>query len=405
MHHPPPSPSAESSSEVTPPYLARSLPTSSTSSRTHPRRRQRHRTQDNDSDTEELPTSAKLLSHLVSRYDHRDTKHIRTLLVLTTDRLDAETRRADQAEQRAVDAFRRLRDAHEATALAQTDATRARQEARLHQIQFEQAQREISRAEELVNQLEQARTDAEGEAASARDTARKLREQLVFSKAREEGRKEGYDEGFRRGRAAAMAEAEALMRKRSLSARPTVRRSPPSPLKSQSSVEQADNSGSSESSVPVPAPIQRAPSRTPARSPSAPIPVVHRVTPPILYSNLDRYVTPPRTMYRVADSCSDVQRHVHPHSSTSQTSLPSPQHFQYQPSLHHSTRHRRRTIARRPNVQNRPPHRRPRPSPSRLRDRHATLLQFQYTMYRHPLATLTTTSFPTITFPSRRTET
>ncbi|KAI0696358.1 hypothetical protein BC835DRAFT_1222253, partial [Cytidiella melzeri] len=116
----------------------------------------------------------------------------RTLLVLTNDKLEAETRRADQAEQRVVDVLHRLRAANEATAIAQAETSRAQQAVRLYTIQLEAAQREISRAQDIVDQVERLRREAEEEAAKARSVARKCREEVVLSRAREEGRQQGY---------------------------------------------------------------------------------------------------------------------------------------------------------------------------------------------------------------------
>ncbi|KAI0340289.1 hypothetical protein BDW22DRAFT_409106 [Trametopsis cervina] len=204
---------SDSGSDLTPPYLARSLPQHRSSSGSAPsssrRRRPQHdrepqgRDRDRDDDS---TTPAKLLSRL-ARSEYRDSKHTRTLLVLTNDKLEAETRRADLAEQRIVEVLHRLRAANEATALAQADAQRAQQEVRLYQIQLEAAQREITRAQDIVDQVERLRKEAEEEAAKARSVARKCREEVVLSRAREEGRKQGYAEGLERGRKLGFTEA------------------------------------------------------------------------------------------------------------------------------------------------------------------------------------------------------
>ena len=67
-------------------------------------------------------------------------------------------------------------------------------------LRVEEAQREILRAQEIVDRLEQDKLDAEAEAARARTLARKLREEKVIAKAREEGRRQGFQEGLDRGR-------------------------------------------------------------------------------------------------------------------------------------------------------------------------------------------------------------
>ena len=76
-------------------------------------------------------------------------------------------------------------------------------------LRVEEAQREILRAQEIVDRLEQDKLDAEAEAARARTLARKLREEKVIAKAREEGRRQGFQEGLNRGREMTYYEARA----------------------------------------------------------------------------------------------------------------------------------------------------------------------------------------------------
>ncbi|RPD60636.1 hypothetical protein L227DRAFT_93482 [Lentinus tigrinus ALCF2SS1-6] len=147
-------------------------------------------------------------SRLMPR-DRHDSTSIRTALAITTERLEGETRRADDAERRVLEVLRKLRAAHEATMLAQAEASRAKEELTLFKYRLEDAQREILRAQELVNELEQAKLEAESEAARARSTARRYREQQLIARAREEGRLEGLQEGLSRGRTIGYEEATA----------------------------------------------------------------------------------------------------------------------------------------------------------------------------------------------------
>ncbi|KAI0366560.1 hypothetical protein BV20DRAFT_951950 [Pilatotrama ljubarskyi] len=160
--------------------------------------------QDYDSLRSGVPS--KLLSRLMPR-EHHDTRSLRTILAVTTERLESETRRADDAERRVLEVLRKLRTAHEATMLAQSDAARAREELTLYKYRLEDAQREISRAQEIINELEQEKLEAEAEAARARSTARRYREQQLVAQAREEGRQEGFQEGFSRGKDMGFQEA------------------------------------------------------------------------------------------------------------------------------------------------------------------------------------------------------
>ncbi|KAI0634550.1 hypothetical protein C8Q77DRAFT_1056017 [Trametes polyzona] len=143
--------------------------------------------------------ASKLLSRLMSR-EHHDTRSLRTIIAVTTERLESETRRADDAERRVLEVLRKLRAAHEATMSAQADAARAKEELTLYKYRLEDAQREISRAQDIINELEQEKLEAEAEAARARSTARRYREQHLMSNAREEGRQQGFQEGFSRGK-------------------------------------------------------------------------------------------------------------------------------------------------------------------------------------------------------------
>lgn len=134
------------------------------------------------------------------------SKKLSSLLVLTSERLDKEIRRANDAERRASDALALARSSNEAKLIAQRDAARANEELRMYKLQYENAQREIFKAQELIDQIEAERQDAEAAAARARSTARKLKEQNLIIMAREEGRQLGYQEGLATGRRMAYEE-------------------------------------------------------------------------------------------------------------------------------------------------------------------------------------------------------
>ncbi|KAH9931584.1 uncharacterized protein B0H18DRAFT_1116363 [Fomitopsis serialis] len=151
---------------------------------------------------------AKLLARLMTRSE-RDANHYRSMLMLANERLEHETRRADDAEQRAIDTLQRLRQTREQAAQAQADTARANEETRLWKLRLEEAQREILRAQEIVDRLEQDKLDAEAEAARARTVARRLREEKVISRAREEGHRQGFQEGLSKGREMTYYEARA----------------------------------------------------------------------------------------------------------------------------------------------------------------------------------------------------
>ena len=128
------------------------------------------------------------------------SKKLSALLTLTSEHLDKEIRRANDAERRASEAIALARSTNEAKLIAQRDATRANEELRLYKLQYDNAQREIFKAQEMIDQIESERQDAEAAAARARSTARKLKEQNLIIMAREEGRQLGYQEGLATGR-------------------------------------------------------------------------------------------------------------------------------------------------------------------------------------------------------------
>ena len=137
------------------------------------------------------------------------SQSLSTLLLLTSERLDLETRRADDAERKAAECLSRLRIALDSKDRADQDIARVSKELDMYKIQLDVAQKEIYRAQEIVQQVEKARFEADAEAARARTVARKFQEEFVVMQAREEGRKQGYKEGLRKGRRVGFEEGRA----------------------------------------------------------------------------------------------------------------------------------------------------------------------------------------------------
>lgn len=187
--------------------LSRTRSSASSALSQTPLRRTARVERDRDSHESILPgASSKLFSHLMPR-DHNDSRSLRTALGVMTERMENEKRRADDAERRVLEVLRKLRGAHEATMLAQAEASRAKEELTLYKYRMEDAQREITRANELIEELEQQKLEAEAEAARARSTARRYREQQLVERARQEGREQGYLEGLNQGKEIGYQEA------------------------------------------------------------------------------------------------------------------------------------------------------------------------------------------------------
>ncbi|KAI0767623.1 hypothetical protein C8Q74DRAFT_1318193 [Fomes fomentarius] len=187
--------------------LSRTRSSASSALSQTPLRRTARVERDRDSHESILPgATSKLFSHLMPR-DHHDSRSLRTALGVMTERMENEKRRADDAERRVLEVLRKLRGAHEATMLAQAEASRAKEELTLYKYRLEDAQREITRANELIGELEQQKLEAEAEAARARSTARRYREQQLVERARQEGREQGYLEGLNQGKEIGYQEA------------------------------------------------------------------------------------------------------------------------------------------------------------------------------------------------------
>jgi len=154
-----------------------------------------------------------VLAQVLARKEH-DTRQMQHLLKLTFAKLDEESQRASDAERRATECLIHARTAIDARAQSDADAAAIRAELSLYKMQLEQAQREISRAQEFLDNVEARRQDAEQDAARARSVARKLQEERAIEAAREEGKQQGWHEGLRQGIILGRREAENQLRSR-----------------------------------------------------------------------------------------------------------------------------------------------------------------------------------------------
>jgi hypothetical protein len=160
-------------------------------SKSNSRHRSQHTTTDGGS-------SSHLLARLIARDD--EVREINALLVVTSERLETESNRANSSERRALEYFNRLRQATENRERAEQDSARLREELKLYKLQLENAQKEIFRAQDIINQVSAQKCEAEADAARARTKARKLQEEKMMMIAHEDGRRRGYKEGLTIGR-------------------------------------------------------------------------------------------------------------------------------------------------------------------------------------------------------------
>ena len=114
-------------------------------------------------------------------------------------RFETETSRAIAPERSALEYSSRLKSTTETKDRSDQEAARLRNELKLYKLQLENAQKEIFRAQDIINQVSALRNEAEADAARAWTKARKLQEEKLTMLAREEGRQEGYQEGYQEG--------------------------------------------------------------------------------------------------------------------------------------------------------------------------------------------------------------
>ena len=203
-----------------PDSLPRSVQSNTHSKRSHKSSKERPKSN--------LASRSKELVRLLV-HEENESHELRNMVQVLSERLSTEVNRADAAEARAKDVVLRFKQVNEARLSAQQEAARANEELALYKLQLDNAQREIQRAQELLDALEAQRFEAEEAAARARSTARKLKEEKLVQLARDEGRIEGIKEGMARGRMLGYEEgrAEGYARGRTASSRDGSQRGSP----------------------------------------------------------------------------------------------------------------------------------------------------------------------------------
>lgn len=141
--------------------------------------------------------------------EEREARELRDAISTLTERLRVETTRADSAEQKLTSTLIKFKEVSGAKVVVQQDFNRVSEELRLYKLQLDNAQKEIHKAQDVIDVLEKERNDAEESAARARSTARKLKEEKLVMQAREDGRREGMQQGFERGRRLGFEEGRA----------------------------------------------------------------------------------------------------------------------------------------------------------------------------------------------------
>ena len=147
------------------------------------------------------------LAHMLSMTS-RDAKELRRGLNAAFDKLDQSRARASHAEKLALDMLLRVREAEEERTTAMREASAAREELGKHKALLESAHGEIRRAQQLLQDQDHLRYEAEASAARARDNARQMKQRRLVDLAREQGRKMGYNEGIQAGQRIGYSEGQ-----------------------------------------------------------------------------------------------------------------------------------------------------------------------------------------------------
>ncbi|KAJ3569832.1 hypothetical protein NP233_g4790 [Leucocoprinus birnbaumii] len=142
--------------------------------------------------------SLKSLERLLG--DDRDPRKLKRLVHKLYDNLKFEKDRADYADRQASEAVSYLKSICEEKLRAMREISRLEEELKLYKIQYEEAQKEIFRAQRVIGEVDEKRFQAEKEAADARSAARKMKDQINVMNAQDEGRRQGLEEGFKKGR-------------------------------------------------------------------------------------------------------------------------------------------------------------------------------------------------------------
>lgn len=156
----------------------------------------------------------------INDYDERERRQKKPRrtpsqkLILTSERLSHQTALARKLQNDSKDLFELLRTSHRKNQDMETELYRAREELKLYKYQFDMAQKEIDRAEQVVKVVEKARIEAEERSVRDRELTRKVIEEREVERAREEGKREGFNEGLEQGRRLMWRDTEIINRER-----------------------------------------------------------------------------------------------------------------------------------------------------------------------------------------------
>ncbi|KAF9474362.1 hypothetical protein BDN70DRAFT_936725 [Pholiota conissans] len=198
-------PTSSSSSSLSPPRpTSRSVPRQST---TKESRHRRHHSDPASTASSSVPdpntnthTHARHGRHRSSGSSRFASDSISAVMALTAERLTRETARADAAERQASEMLAMFKNAHEAKMKLERELQRTKDELGLYKVQLDNAQKEIFRAQEIVDKVDRQRVEAEEELIRMKERFRRLSRDVAVEHAMEEGRRLGFEEGLKHGR-------------------------------------------------------------------------------------------------------------------------------------------------------------------------------------------------------------
>lgn len=135
--------------------------------------------------------------------EERHSERLKDVLDTTSDRLEYEVQRADEAtaraeyaEVRAKDCFTKLSLTESARDTAERELSRSREDEARYRVQVVELQAALKRLQDDFAQLRDQKMEAEVKAERASEAAREAQTALLSSQAMEAGRQEGFQVGM-----------------------------------------------------------------------------------------------------------------------------------------------------------------------------------------------------------------
>jgi hypothetical protein len=137
-----------------------------------------------------------------------DAENMKVQLEQAYAYIRAESRRANEAERILQEAKERLKGLMLAKQASDKAAERAQAELRMYKVQYENAQMQMQRANEMIQESDMERDKARRQMEKMKEALEKYKEAELMRRAREEGWRAGREDGYRSAQAEAAARME-----------------------------------------------------------------------------------------------------------------------------------------------------------------------------------------------------